>query len=825
MLLTCAPLLADTSGISPLTTLHAFGAGDDGGPYERLIRASDGAYYGTTPSGGANGGGAVFRVTPDGSYERIHDFIADVGGLTPWGGVIQASDSNLYGTTQNGGAFNHGVVYRLSLDGQFAVIHHFNTSQGFDQGFSTAALVQASDGNLYGTTSSGIGGAVATIFRIGLGGQFTTLHQLTSFNEGSGLGALVQGTDGNLYGTASFGGNAACNGVGCGSLFRMSLAGDFEVVHHFTDGADGRSPADGLLVAGNDGIYGAAAGGTHGAGVLFRYTTSEGYRPIHAFSGADGASPNGGLVQDGSGKLYGTTYAGGGLDAGTVFSFARGEVTTLHAFSYTDGQRPRSGGVLDGAGNLYGGTFDGGRGNDGVVFRLKLPSRGPAPSIVAMNPGSGIAGAGVLLQGTNFFGATAVRFGGTGAAFQVLSPTRILATVPPSAVTGEITVSTPDGGDSSAASFTVVPSHQVLSAFDGSDGSEPLGGLLAARDGNFYGVTYEGGSSGCSGLGCGTLFAVSPNGTRTTLHVFGGDDGALPAAALTEGTDGSLYGTTSSGGALQGGTVFRFQPQSAVMTVLHSFRFQSGIPPPDAGWGPAGQLRVTASGVLFGTTELGGSYSDELCPSGCGTVFRLTPDDQLTTLHRFTNDANGAYPVSPLTRASDGALYGTTYTGIYRVTRAGAFEMVHVLGFDEGFTPGGLLFASDGLLYGTTSEGQDSEFYGTIFSLSTAGDLTTLFLFHANDASAPDGPLLEASDGRLYGVTGEGGVQGSGTVYRFDPAKAEKGVTTLHEFDVEDGALPDGALVQGADGALYGVTEFGGTASEGTIYRLSVQAH
>jgi uncharacterized repeat protein (TIGR03803 family) len=196
----------------------------------------------------------------------------------------------------------------------------------------------------------------------------------------------------------------------------------------------------------------------------------------------------------------------------------------------------------------------------------------------------------------------------------------------------------------------------------------------------------------------------------------------------------------------------------------------------------------------------------------------MTLNGDVTVFHRFRNDTDGANPESSLTAGSDGALYGTTYTGIYRITQSGAFEMAHVLGPDEGFFTNDVVRARDGFLYGTASQGQDSEFYGTIFRLSTNGEFTTLFRFHGGDGQLPGGPLLQASDGRLYGVTLEGG-QGSGTVFRFDPAK---GLTTVHAFDDADGALPEGALVQGTDGALYGVTEFGGIG-EGTVYRLDLQ--
>jgi uncharacterized repeat protein (TIGR03803 family) len=813
LLAATTPLLAD---ISPLTSLHDFGAGDDGGPYSRLIRASDGAWYGTTPMGGANGGGAVFRVTADGDYERIHDFTVDRGGLTPWGGVVQASDGNLYGTTQNGGRFFHGVVYRLSLDGSYAVVHHFDTANGFDQGFPTAALVQASDGNLYGTTNSGIGGGVATIFRMSLDGQFTTLHSLSSFNEGAGPGALVQGNDGYLYGTASSGANAACNGVGCGSLFRMSLGGDFEVLHRFADGADGRSPADGLLVANDGSVIGAAAGGTRGSGLLFRHTNN-GYSIAFAFSGADGVSPNGGLVQDAAGRIYGTTYGGGGLDAGTVFRFANGSATTLHAFDFADGYHPRSGGVLDGTGNLYGATFEGGDGNDGVVFRLRNVTPGSAPTLAAVSPGSGRPGASIVLQGSGLAGATGVSFGGTGAAFRVLSPTRIVATVPPTATTGPIVVTTPKGSDASASDFAVVPSQKVLASFEGgSDGDEPSGGLVRASDGHFYGVTSFGGSNACSGLGCGTLFSMTPSGERSIVHVFTGDDGGVPVAVPIEGADGTLYGTTSSGGALGGGTIFRFEPKTGAIAVLHAFDSN----PPNDGYSPAGPLYADANGTLFGTTSLGGHYSGELCPSGCGSVFSLATNGTITTFERFTNGSDGAYPASPLTPGADGALYGTTYTAIFRVTPAGTYEVVHVLGPDEGYNPDGFVLADDGLLYGAAFYGADSEIYGTIFSVSTSGELTTRFRFHYGDGSGPSGRLLAASDGRLYGVTAEGGSGNSGTVFRFDPAK---GLTTLHAFSGADGAAPSGGLVQGADGRLYGVTGFGGDG-DGTVYRIDLQS-
>jgi uncharacterized repeat protein (TIGR03803 family) len=397
--------LAASAGAQTLTTLHSFGSrypfvGADGeAPQAALVQAGDGNLYGTTSIGGANSTGTVFRISPSGVsgvFATLYSFSVDnqgknPDGANPYAGLVQASDGNLYGTTYNGGANGAGTVFRISPSGAFSTLYNFCGQASCADGVNPeAGLVQAGDGYLYGTTSGG-GGAnySGTVFRISPSGVFTTLY--------------------------SFCAKANC---------------------------------------------------------------------------ADGANPRAGLVRASDGNLYGTTYFGGANGAGTVFRISpAGVFTTLHSFcaqaNCADGANPRAGLVQASDGNLYGMTIHGGSSGLGTIFRLSL----------------------------------------TGA-------------------------------------FTTLYSFSSLSytqgVFTNPDGAYPYGGLVQASDGDLYGTTYSGGSNGR-----GTIFRFSPLGVFTTLYSFcqqaGCADGADPQAGLIEASDGNLYGTTTGGGsgAVSGGTAFR----------------------------------------------------------------------------------------------------------------------------------------------------------------------------------------------------------------------------------------------------------------------------
>jgi len=196
--------------------------------------------------------------------------------------------------------------------------------------------------------------------------------------------------------------------------------------------------------------------------------------------------------------------------------------------------------------------------------------------------------------------------------------------------------------------FRITPSGMLTSlySFDSTHGANPLGGLVQGANGNFYGTTQGGGRDGI-----GTIFGITPKGTLATLHSFDETDGAVPQAGLTLGSDGNFYGTTTDGGAYDGnGTVFKITPKGA-LTTIYNFCPQTGCP--DGGRSYTG-LVLGTDGNFYGTTEFGGAY-------GFGTVFQITPDGTLTTLHSY--DVTDGQDSEGLIQDTNGALYGTTETG------------------------------------------------------------------------------------------------------------------------------------------------------------------
>jgi uncharacterized repeat protein (TIGR03803 family) len=389
-----------------------------------------------------------------------------------------------------------------------------------------------------------------------------------------------------------------------------------------------------------------------------------------------------------------------------------------------------------------------------------------------------------------------------------------------------------------AAAAIVAPAQTLttLASFDNKNGNEPLGSLVQGTDGNFYGTTTNGGA-----YGSGTVFKMTPSGTLTTLYSFCAQknctDGNAPYAGLMQGTDGNFYGTTVGGGVYNCfsgfgcGTVFKITP-SGTLTTLHSFDGTDGL-------SPESKLAQATDGNFYGTTSGGGANRGD--GSGCGTVFKITPDGTLTTLHSFDGD-DGSGPYAGLVQATDGNFYGTTISGgayytcgydgsgcgtVFKITPGGDLSTLHIFegpdgesAFDE------LLQATDGNLYGTTYGGGVNKWYGntgagTIFKMTLAGTLTTLYNFCAQK-SCTDGvgprALMQAADGNFYG-TAHGGAYGYGMVYKITPRGT---LTTLHSLDITDGLDSAGGLVQAANGKFYGATEDGGRYSAGSVFSLSV---
>jgi uncharacterized repeat protein (TIGR03803 family) len=397
---------------------------------------------------------------------------------------------------------------------------------------------------------------------------------------------------------------------------------------------------------------------------------------------------------------------------------------------------------------------------------------------------------------------------------------------------------------------------KTLVNFNGVAGANPgYGSLVQGLDGNFYGTTQSGGANDneiCAGailqqppaqqapaaagspvsvadIGCGTVFKITPGGTLTTLYSFcsktGCTDGAVPEAGLVLATDGDFYGTTWQGGANQKGTVFKITP-GGTLTTLYCFCSKTNC---TDGSRPFGGLVQATNGSLYGTTYTGGA--DVTCVIynyvGCGTVFRITPSGTLTTLHSFyATDGDG--PIAALVQATDGNFYGTTllngFGTVFKVTPGGTLTTLHRFDGTDGAWPNaGLVQATEGNFYGTTVDGGAKIYPGTIFKITPAGTLTTLHSFCAQkdctDGEFPRAELVQATDGNFYGTTESGGAMGDGTVFKITPGGT---LTTLHSFSGTDGADPYAGLVQATDGSFYGTTYYGGANDGGTVFSLAV---
>jgi uncharacterized repeat protein (TIGR03803 family) len=360
--------------------LYSFtGGGDGDNPIAGLVQASDGNLYGTTYEGGTNGYGAIFRIATSGAPMPLYSFTDGHDGARPYSGLVQAGDGNLYGTTADGGTNGDGVVFRITTNDVFTPLWSF--TGGHDGAEPRGGLMQGGDGNLYGTMADGGTNFDGTVFRITTNGVFTPLYSFTGGHDGTFPEAtLVQAADGNLYGTTYQGG--INNGIsGYGTVFRITTNGNLTPLYSFTNGTDGAHPSAGLVPANDGNLYGTTAdGGTNGYGSVFRITTNDVFTPLYSFTdGHDGADPEAALVQASDGNLYGTAYAGGTNGYGTLFQITtNGVFTPLYSFTGGhDGADPFAGLVQAGDGNLYGTASGGGTNFDGTVFELTLPPSSP----------------------------------------------------------------------------------------------------------------------------------------------------------------------------------------------------------------------------------------------------------------------------------------------------------------------------------------------------------------------------------------------------------------------------------------------------------------
>lgn len=455
---------AISSPAQTFTTLASFNNANGSFSQAPLVQGLDGNLYGTTDDGGLRASGTVFKITPAGKLTLVHYFCSRpncADGEVPESGLEPATNGDLYGITSSGGSGCSycGTVFQISSQGTVFTLHSFDGSDGLNP----LGLMQASNGDFYGTTSAGGSGSGGTIFRMTPTGTLTTLYNFEDFNYPTA--GMVEGTGGNFYGTT-----IATASDAYGTIYKMTADGAVTTLHSFS-GSEGSWPVAPLMEASNGHFYGTTAEGgpsssicvSTGCGTVFEITPEGVLTTLHYFAGPDGLSPSGALVQGTDGNLYGTTSGGGPANStcdfgcGTIFQITpEGKFTTLHAFDGHDGRYPYVALVQATDGNFYGTTYAGGSstactGGCGTVFRLSM---GLGPFVETV-PAAKCPGGSVKILGTDLTGTTSITFNGVAATFTVVSPTEITTTVPAGATTGKVEVVTPRGTLSSNVPFRV----------------------------------------------------------------------------------------------------------------------------------------------------------------------------------------------------------------------------------------------------------------------------------------------------------------------------------------------------------------------------------
>jgi uncharacterized repeat protein (TIGR03803 family) len=362
------------------------------------------------------------------TYKVLYLFTGGADGGGPTSQLVRIG-TDLYGTTQLGGAAGDGVVFKLAANGQKTLVHSFTGPDGN----APAGLVRDAAGNLYGMTQLG-GTAACTgiveyngcgvIFEITAAGEFSVLYSFDGATGGANpAGKLLRDTKGNLYGATYGGGkNPSCPGEqyqqGCGTVFELTPSGSAwneSVLYNFAGGTDGFSPNGGLIFSAGK-LFGTTDSGSGQCnpicGTVFELTHSKnGWTEtiLHGFTGgSDGALPDVGLIGDLLGNKYGTTQLGGASGYGAIFKIdAQGKKTILHSFHGTDGAYPTAGLVRDSSGNLFGAATQGGSAKVGTLFELDA-----ANHLTVLHTFSGGASDGayphgtLLLAGETLYGTT-----------------------------------------------------------------------------------------------------------------------------------------------------------------------------------------------------------------------------------------------------------------------------------------------------------------------------------------------------------------------------------------------------------------------------------
>lgn len=722
-----APTEAVAAPAVDLTVIAQSGENSGGAfPVTNVIVGADGNYYGVTDKGGRFGSGIAFRLTPNGDFKVLATFNGKENGGEPRGRLLQATDGNFYGTT-----YNPGMVYRLTPGGTLTTLVRFADGVRCQTG-----LIQATDGNFYGTDNT-------SVFKLAPDGQLTVLGRFPNVippqppRAGIILGAqpseLVQASDGNLYGRTIT------------EFFRVSLSGEVTVLSTFAQTQS--LVAMGPLVEGLDGkLYGISPqrttpGEQSTTPVIQQITVSGSVAIFASFDYSTSGFPESArLLHAQDGSFYGTTLFGGANSLGSVFRVSGSGISTIASFNGNNGRGPVDGLILAPNGKFRGATsgaflaasgFSSGPGTFGTLYEVT-----PLGQITTLHTFERTLG---VLNSNGYRSFPAPDGSSVFGSFNAI---------------GHRMFEAPDGSwygsdlslhDRLASVFRIGPDRILqFVATDPTPGNS-ISTFVPGNDGTYYATTEFGGAAGK-----GSIVRLTLPGALETLFSFAGGNGSGPRAALLPQPDGSFYGTTFAGGQSNLGTVFRFAPGGGVQTLVN-FDGSNGA-------NPVAEVMRAGDGNLYGTTS-------EVAPN-YGTVFRISREGTFSTLVQFTG-TNGRDPEAALYQASDGLLYGTTVFGgkgpsssgtVFRIDRAGNFTQVADVPSGTANPFSTLIETRDGSLYGTASRGP--ALHGSIFRASKSGTGSRIYAFNGNDGQSPTSGPVRGSDGAYYGLT-------ENTAYRF----------------------------------------------------------
>ncbi len=715
--------------------IKSFGDADRSGtvPVSELTTGADGKLYGVTFRGGRQNEGTLYVINKDGTgYRAVHHFGGSDDGKHPSGALLLATDGGLYGTTTSSAAGDKGVVYRF--DPATGVMKVVKRLEGAAVVLGRNGVIEGSDGVLYGVADGSTTNATA-IFRLNKDGTgYRIIRSLPRANSDFAWSRapLFEGSDGLLYGTCINGGT-----YNRGCLFKLNKQGnEFQTMISFgATPADPQAPAGGVIEGSDGQLYGQLQNGSgpqgDNEGAIYRISrTGTNFQFLHLFSTYTLSNPIGQLVESADGRLYGVTKRGR-AEYGGVFVINKdgSEFTSLlnPALYQFPGFTPT---LVDNS-LIYGVASNEGS-ETGLIYRLPIT-------------------------------------GGAGSILQEITPT-------------------------------------------GGSPVDPLA-LLDASDRWIYGLTDNGRTSSPY------FYRMRRDGSAfTLLREFLRDATGQrePYTLSTEDTDGSVLAPSLFAGTKGGGALVRLS-RSGEYSFAQDFGTSFQGPGPST---PGGVLRLT-DGSLLGFSFNGGT-------SGNGTVYRVEPGTtEPVVIHHFAGEPQDTRsPVTQPLLASDGRVYGMGSAGVFAIDPDGSNYRFRNLFGASGTTPSNLygtanalMEATDGGLYGVAGSGGTAQ-RGGIFRIEKSGfAVTTIYEFQGGDGRPydPVGGLVEMSDGFLYGLTRSGGQKNYGVLYRIRPTGADFGI--VHHFDVTaDNGVSPRTLIRGGDGLIYGTLTAGGANGYGAIF-------